>query len=822
MSNGDWQQSFGGKSVAPSTQSYEQIDLAVDTALVWPLESSAGTPSVAPALSVVPAAAALSLAMPDATQGSTGVVTVIRNGGNVDFTLTDTFGNQICVIAPGISWLIWLTDNGTAMGTWLAIQLGAGSSNAQAGALAGAGLQALGDQLQSFIGTFYVNVNTFIDSTYRASGIVWEGTATPGTLQLDAIENLTTGWWALFNNEGTEEVTLSTSGGDTINGVASITLPVGGSGSPYSVLVVAASDGFNTFAGTPPIIPISGGGTGADNAGDALINLGGSAIGIEIFEAPNAAAILAILGISGSAFTELTVATDQVVTADSINTAYVATVALDMSLPDTTLLTKGFVIAVYAFGGDVTLIPESTDKINGGADGADLVMPQGSSLLLTTDANGAWWPFFFSSGSATTNSIPWVTATGTVDAISAAYTPPQTELTQGLLLGVRAIGANLTDSPVFNVDGLGAQPIKKYGNLPLLPGDIPGADAELLLRYNSTGSWWELLNPATEQLPWVVAGGVADALTGAYAPAVPALTDGLQLGFRASANNATATPTFSPNGIAAQVITQSGGLPLSAGNIVNLGEYTVRYNLADTRWELLNPTPTSSTSQMHGQTISASGNFVVPANASISTVFKFRLLGAGGGGGSGSGGSGNGGGGGGSGGYIEALVSGFTGGSNVTVVIGAGGTGSVSSATDGVAGATSKVTYAAVDFLTCTGGGGGQSGTSGTQNPGGAAGAASENCAGAGLTLNALLVSSAAQAGNQGGYGASNVAGGGMGGSNPLGQGGATTTSIDHTALTGQAGAGFGSGGAGGATGDNPQNTGGAGRVGVLIVEWVL
>lgn len=89
---------------------------------------------------------------------------------------------------------------------------------------------------------------------------------------------------------------------------------------------------------------------------------------------------------------------------------------------------------------------------------------------------------------------------------------------------------------------------------------------------------------------WIAAGGTADAITATYAPAVTALVDGMELTFRASAANATTTPTFAPNGLTAHTITKKGGSALVAGDIAAaLAEYRLRYNLANTRWELLNP-----------------------------------------------------------------------------------------------------------------------------------------------------------------------------------------------------------------------------------------
>ncbi len=98
------------------------------------------------------------------------------------------------------------------------------------------------------------------------------------------------------------------------------------------------------------------------------------------------------------------------------------------------------------------------------------------------------------------------------------------------------------------------------------------------------------LGSADLNTTWAVAGGTADAITAVYSPVSGTLFDGQLLGFRATAANATTTPTFAPDGGTARTITKVGGKALIAGDIsAALAEYIVRYNLANTRWELLNP-----------------------------------------------------------------------------------------------------------------------------------------------------------------------------------------------------------------------------------------
>jgi len=92
--------------------------------------------------------------------------------------------------------------------------------------------------------------------------------------------------------------------------------------------------------------------------------------------------------------------------------------------------------------------------------------------------------------------VPWAVATGTANAILAAYAPAVTSLTDGLLLSFRATAANSTTTPTFKADGTTAHTITDLGGGALVANAIPGALAECLVRYNLANTRWELLNPA--------------------------------------------------------------------------------------------------------------------------------------------------------------------------------------------------------------------------------------------------------------------------------------------------------------------------------------
>lgn len=95
---------------------------------------------------------------------------------------------------------------------------------------------------------------------------------------------------------------------------------------------------------------------------------------------------------------------------------------------------------------------------------------------------------------------------------------------------------------------------------------------------------------------FVAAGGTSDAITAGYSPVLTVLVDGQLCYARATAANTTATPTFSPNGLTARTITKWGGQALLVGDIPGANAIIeLRYDLANTRWELLNPRSISGT-----------------------------------------------------------------------------------------------------------------------------------------------------------------------------------------------------------------------------------
>jgi hypothetical protein len=148
---------------------------------------------------------------------------LIRNVGAVSLLVKDYTGlNTIVTVAAGEAQYIYITANPTTAGTWGIIAYGIGSSGADAATLAGYGLLAIGQTLNQSqpVTTFSSNYTAL--TTDRSNTYVWTGGA--GTLTLTSASTLGDNWFMFLRNSGTGALTVAGSGGNTINGSATIIL----------------------------------------------------------------------------------------------------------------------------------------------------------------------------------------------------------------------------------------------------------------------------------------------------------------------------------------------------------------------------------------------------------------------------------------------------------------------------------------------------------------------------------------------------------------------------------------------------------------------
>lgn len=213
---------FTGNVIQPTDVSYRSITLSANTSLSWPINGSATDNAAARIMDVTATTAGLDLSMPPANQASVGQDALIRNIGANSFDVLDYAGGAIVTIAAGEAKYIYIKTNSTTAGTWGIIAFGVGTSNADAATLAGYGLKAISNTLNtaSPVNTFASNYTAV--AADRASTYVW--TAGAGTLTLTSASTLGDDWFVLVRNGGTGSLAVSPSGGNLINGSASLDL----------------------------------------------------------------------------------------------------------------------------------------------------------------------------------------------------------------------------------------------------------------------------------------------------------------------------------------------------------------------------------------------------------------------------------------------------------------------------------------------------------------------------------------------------------------------------------------------------------------------
>jgi len=131
---------FTGTVVEPTDVSYYSLQFSTNTQLYWP---AVVNPTQVPAARIIdctPSTSGLTVALPQANQGSVGTDILFRNFGGNSFVVSDFTGASNVTIAPGASLYFYLSDNTTPAGVWHNVTFGAGTSSADAATLAGYGL----------------------------------------------------------------------------------------------------------------------------------------------------------------------------------------------------------------------------------------------------------------------------------------------------------------------------------------------------------------------------------------------------------------------------------------------------------------------------------------------------------------------------------------------------------------------------------------------------------------------------------------------------------------------------------------------------------
>ena len=386
---------FGGANIYPSDISYSAITLTANVTLSWPEETSATANFATSIIDVTASSAGLSILLPAANKASTGKTILFNNPGAETFVVKDSAGTQVVSIVSGTQWQVYISSNTTAAGTWVSLQYGASVSQANASALAGTGIVAVGAVLAQSMPVVTFNTDYTAGVSDRATTYNWAATGS-GTLTLPDAATTGNNWFINVINSGGGDLSVAPSGTALIDGLSAklyqpndssivvtdgtnyyslgfgqatvfafdytnIAVPGTGtytlSGSElnrvvynftgiltgdrtvtvpatvqqywvdnattgsYTLTIASSGGGSNTAvnqgarailycdgtnvlqADTSTItlpIGIATGGTGATTAVGALINLGGTAVGISVFMSPTTGVAWATLGVAPS------------------------------------------------------------------------------------------------------------------------------------------------------------------------------------------------------------------------------------------------------------------------------------------------------------------------------------------------------------------------------------------------------------------------------------------------------------------------------------------------------------------------------------------
>jgi len=239
---------FTGDVIQQTDVSYYALDFSEDVQLYWPLVIN---PTQVPApriMDCTPSTSGLNISLPNAEQGSVGIDILFRNFGSVTFYVNDFDGGASVAIPSGESLYFYLSDNTSSAGVWGSVTFGAGTSIADAAALAGAGLTvtALG-KLATTGNVAIISVPPTVTDASRAVTYVWEGGA--DTLDLPVYTALTPGWYISFRNNGTGALTILPDTSSTINGQTNIIVNPGDSG---TILFDSSTNNFFTVGWSAP------------------------------------------------------------------------------------------------------------------------------------------------------------------------------------------------------------------------------------------------------------------------------------------------------------------------------------------------------------------------------------------------------------------------------------------------------------------------------------------------------------------------------------------------------------------------------------------
>jgi hypothetical protein len=364
---------FTGDVVQQTDVTYYALAFSANTQLYWPLVLNGAQVPASRIMDCTPSTSGLTVFLPDASQGSTGIDILFRNFGSQTFYVAQYGGSGSVAIPAGVSKYFYLSDNTTQAGVWQNVTFGTGTSSADAATLAGAGLAAISGQLAVTQSVQVSSSSPTINDASRAKTYVWSGGN--GTFTLPNPTGLSAGWWIGFRNSGTGTLNLVTVGGALINGAANVTANPGNSG---FIFYQESTGNFYTIGlQTPTNVTFTSAVYDVDNIIGPTLSLVSFAPIIQTY-----------VSLSGTRTTPLEVilpATTAlyILINDTTTTLYDISFAISGSSATPTVLAPGQIITALSDGNQLIILSQNSSTYYYGADGS-AALPTFSFLSDTT------------------------------------------------------------------------------------------------------------------------------------------------------------------------------------------------------------------------------------------------------------------------------------------------------------------------------------------------------------------------------------------------------------------------------------------------------
>ena len=218
---------FGAQTVPPSEESYILHNITgIDNQFYWP-EQYSGAGYLLADITELTGAGAVAVRLPAADAVSVGESFLLRNRCLDDIQVNDASGAPAALLPAGQTLFFYVVDNTTPAGQWQIFTFGAGTSAADAVALAGDGLSGATGRLQ--VSPEYRAINSDYPIVADDRGQILD--VVTGTITVTTPDAATAGdgFYCFIRNSSAGNLTLEGYSTQTVNGALSITFAPGDS-----------------------------------------------------------------------------------------------------------------------------------------------------------------------------------------------------------------------------------------------------------------------------------------------------------------------------------------------------------------------------------------------------------------------------------------------------------------------------------------------------------------------------------------------------------------------------------------------------------------